>query len=151
MVGLLEDGSAARAFFLEDSILRRRGVSRSDWRRDICIIGIQVSNWNEARHRATQQQVYLERLHGDFVGIRERSNRCCGRRDQTGTCVQCIGFATSSPTGAGDLRRNGVGRSTEQSPQYDRLLGGNALNSREQRRIQIGPIEEILSLLEIEQ
>lgn len=35
-------------------------------------IGIQVSNWNDARAEAAQQQVYLERLHSDFVGIRER-------------------------------------------------------------------------------
>ncbi len=35
-------------------------------------IGIQVSNWNDARNQAAQQQVYLERLHEDFVGIRAR-------------------------------------------------------------------------------
>jgi hypothetical protein len=35
-------------------------------------IGIQVSNWNDARVQSARQQVYVERLREDFIGIRER-------------------------------------------------------------------------------
>lgn len=35
-------------------------------------LGIQVANWNEARRESVQQAIYLERLHTDVLGIRER-------------------------------------------------------------------------------
>ena len=35
-------------------------------------IGIQVANWNEALAARAQQEVYIERLHKDFEGIRAR-------------------------------------------------------------------------------
>ena len=35
-------------------------------------LGIQVANWNEDRQQAARQSNYLERLHVDFVGIRDR-------------------------------------------------------------------------------
>ena len=35
-------------------------------------LGIQVANWNEERHESAKQAVYLERLHTDVIGIRER-------------------------------------------------------------------------------
>lgn len=35
-------------------------------------IGLQVSNWNDARSEHAQHEVYIERLHNDFVGIRAR-------------------------------------------------------------------------------
>lgn len=213
-------------------------------------IGIQVSNWNEARNQAAQQQVYLERLRDDFVGIRERieehlqvyadaidggdyileivrsaGNPADGLIDETrlerafnalasqrvpppapATYVEMVSegqLSSLSNTALRDrlaeydrllgvvqevsrsvldfrltqtpiLYRHLVSRSVvddqalsgvrEQLLSYDvagmrgdpdfsiavRLLQGNALNSQEQRRIQIGLIEEILSLLEME-
>jgi hypothetical protein len=35
-------------------------------------LGIQVANWNEARRESARQATYLERLHTDVLGIRER-------------------------------------------------------------------------------
>jgi len=35
-------------------------------------LGIQVSNWNAERHESAKQAIYLERLHTDVIGIRER-------------------------------------------------------------------------------
>jgi hypothetical protein len=35
-------------------------------------VGIQVSNWNDARHQVARQDAYIERLREDFIGIRER-------------------------------------------------------------------------------
>ena len=214
-------------------------------------IGIQVSNWNEARHQAAQQQVYLERLHDDFVGIRERiqehmqvyadamdggdyileivraeSDPADGAVDETrlerafnalasqrvpppapATYVEMVSEGQLSSLSNTTLRdrlaeyerllgvvqevsRNVLDFRVTQTPvlfryfvsrtvvddhalsgvreqllSYDvagmrgdpdfaiavRLLQGNALNSRQQRTIQIGLIEEILALLEMEQ
>ena len=38
-------------------------------------VGIQVSNWNEARQGTDQQQRYLERLTADFRSIQQRIDR----------------------------------------------------------------------------
>ena len=35
-------------------------------------VGMQVTNWNEARHDASRQRVYAERLKNDYEGIRAR-------------------------------------------------------------------------------
>lgn len=35
-------------------------------------VGIQVSNWNEARQQSARQASYMQRLQVDFVGIRDR-------------------------------------------------------------------------------
>jgi len=214
-------------------------------------IGIQVSNWNEARNQAAQQQVYLERLHDDFVGIRERIDEhlqvYADAIDGGDYLLEIVRAANAPTDGAVDetrLERAFNALDSQRIPppapatyvemvsegqlsvlrnktlrdrlaEYDRLLGvvqevsrnvlefrvtqtpilhryfvsrsvvddhalsgvrqkllsydvagmrgdpdfaiavrllqGNALNSRQQRRIQIGLIEEILSLLEMEQ
>ena len=214
-------------------------------------IGIQVSNWNEARHQASQQQVYLERLHEDFVGIRERINehmqvyadaidggdyileivraasapadvevdetrlergfnalgsdripppapatyaemvsegqlsslRSTMLRDKLAEYDRLLGVVQEVSRNVLDFRvtqlpilyRHYVSRTVvdetalsgirQELLSYDvagmrgdpnfaiavRILSGNALNSREQRRIQLGLIDEILSLLEMEQ
>lgn len=36
------------------------------------LIAFQITNWNEARQERAKQDVYLERLHNDFGGIRAR-------------------------------------------------------------------------------
>jgi len=215
-------------------------------------IGIQVSNWNEGRRQATQQQVYLERLREDFEGIRARldehlqvyadaidggdyilsivradtNDPAVGAVDETrleralnalnsgrvpppapATYVEMVSEGQLSSIRDTTLRdrlaeydrllgvvqevsRNVLDLRATQTPilmrhfdsrtvidetalsgvreellSYDvagmrgdpdfaiavRLLQSNALNSQEQRRIQIGLIEEILSLLETEQ
>ena len=35
-------------------------------------LGIQVANWNAERHESARQAIYLDRLHTDVVGIKER-------------------------------------------------------------------------------
>jgi len=214
-------------------------------------IGIQVSNWNDARHQASQQQVYLERLRQDFVGIRDRMEEhlqiYADTIDGGDYILEIVGAASDPTDGAVDetrleravnalssaripppapatyaemvaegqlsslrnttlrdklaeydrllgvvqevsrnaldfsvtqlpiLNRHFVSRTVvddqalsgvrEQLLSYDvagmrgdpdfaiavRLLRRNALNSQEQRRIQIGLIDEILSLIEMEQ
>ena len=36
------------------------------------LIAFQITNWNETRQERAKQDVYLERLHNDFSGIRAR-------------------------------------------------------------------------------
>jgi hypothetical protein len=38
------------------------------------LIAFQITNWNEGRIERAKQEVYLERLHNDFVNIRARLN-----------------------------------------------------------------------------
>lgn len=35
-------------------------------------LGIQVANWNDERHESARQAIYLDRLHTDVIGIKER-------------------------------------------------------------------------------
>jgi hypothetical protein len=124
-------------------------------------VGIQVSNWNQERVGAEQQQRYLERLESDFTSIQERIDEHFATFEQVIGGADYILELLRMPEE--DFRSVEIDEQRlddalsyltqtriRNDPQFEvavMILGTNARNNYGVRRAQGGLTDEVLGLL----